>query len=162
MSREQGLNIALVMPSYIEQHFAHLLPQLGLGLIIPTAVVANLLRIGRGEQQLAGNAYVHINRRAPYRFEGTTITIDTATAVCTTEKRTPARTTDYGMPFTTVKSLGQEDVIEAFRKLMPQIPKGPRRFILLPEDEKYFPVVLKFAEDKHSSYFEKVNFARIK
>ena len=126
MKAEQGLGITLLMPSAIELDLSHLLPKLGLQLLVPGSVLAQLYKFGSGQQGYTGQPYVHLQRRTPYTTGGTTIKADTAAAVLSTAEmtnRVPSRTNDYGIPITVPKDLSQQEVEKALLSLKPQIPK---------------------------------------
>ncbi len=165
MNAEQGLNITLLMPSTIEQQLSHLLPKLGLQLLVPGHVLAQLYKFGSDQQIYTGQPFVSVNRRMPYTLGNTTITPDIATAVLSTDEKTrrvPSRTNDYGIPVAVIKTRSQEEVQKALTMLMPQIPKGVSKFAVLPEDEKCFPVFFRITQNKKSFYYYTMEWARIR
>lgn len=165
---EQNLNIALLMPSTIEHDLGHLLPELGLQLLIPGQVLAQLYKLGSGQQRYEGQPYVHVIRNRPYTFGNTTIMVDTATAVLSTGKpgtKAPSRTNDYGIPIAVLESQSQEEVTKAVVNLFPKIPKRPVKFALLSGDQHYFSVFSQLRPDKEDKDFvahHTLQWARIK
>lgn len=165
-AKEQGLNIVLLMPSTIERDLAHLLPKLELQLLIPGHVLAQLYRLGSGQQGYEGQPYVRVERKKPYTLGNMTITIDASVGVLSTDEKTrrvPSRTNDYGIPIAVVKDSSQPEVERAILQLAPQMPKRVSKLIILPESEKYFPRVLRLGTDKaNAHYYESVRWARIR
>ena len=157
--REQNLNITLLMPSTIERDLSKLLPQLGMSLLIPSKVLAQLYRIGMEEQQNINRnserAYVKVLRQEPYALGRTTIRADTAKDVVTEgippvlrEVGFPVFSTDkyanpieYGIPVRVVKDLTEDELYRALKGFEP-VPRNFKLF-LLPEAQKYRPAVIR-------------------
>lgn len=180
---EQGLKITVVMPSYIEQHLHHLLPQLGFRYMLTSNVLAKLYRLGTEsgimEQKHDGQPYILMQRAQRYAFGKTSINVDVATDVLSTdgpERRVPARTHEYGIPVFIVKTLSREEIenailsrLEVIPSLKPQARRGVNRkgfvFAALPEDEKYLPLIGRLKNERSngnsSLSYEQLKWGRL-
>lgn len=166
--REQNLNITLLMPSTIERDLGQLLPELGLQLLVPGQVLAQLYKLGSGQQRYEGQPYVHVMRNRPYTFGNTTIMVDTATAVLSignASAKAPSKTNDYGIPVAILESQSQEEVTRVVVNLFPKIPKRPVKFAMLSGDQHYFPLFSQLRPDRKDKDFvahRSLQWARIK
>ena len=166
---EQGLNIILVMPSYIKEHLSHVLPKMDFGFLVKSPVLAALYRFGTDQQKYEGQPYIRMLRAQPYTLGKTTIITDVAAEVSSTEpgKKVPARTNEYGIPIIVTKDPSQGEVEKAVLSLKPQVPRKLTgfRFAVLPESEKYLPMFFRLIKEKNNgeivASYEPIRWARI-
>lgn len=163
---ENHLNITVVMPSYIREHFAHLLPELNLRYLVTGKAMADLYKLGTGQQQQPGQPYLHVVRSQPFRFGRVTIVTDLASEVRVLEpgKRLPARTKDYAIPVMTVKDGGQEEREAAILSLKTHIkPKKLHgfKFAVATGSAKYLPTFFQIRREKSEYVYESARWARI-
>lgn len=162
---EQGLDVTIIAPSYIRQHFAWLLPELGLQLLVPDSVLADLYVAGKNGESGSGVTCVRVQRRQQFAFGGFKIETERAIGVFKlgSQRKAPYKTDSYGIPAVTTKDLGQQQVEDAMHRLKPVMPQrlAKFKFALLPESEKYFPTFLSITTQKGKLFYEKIMWARI-
>lgn len=143
---ERRRKIKLILPSFAERHLSYLLPEMKFELLVPTPIVAELYKIGTGEQKFEGVPFVYVERKAPYTLGETTITADIAREIRSTKgaKSVPSGTKDYGIPIAIVKDTTNESLNDALPRILAGFAKQKLPAVFLPEDEKHFPVFYRF------------------
>jgi hypothetical protein len=146
MRAKYGLQMKPAGPKFIGENLSHLLPELGIKLIVPYELVVKMYNIATSGKKYAAMPYVVVERSQPYTFGEATINVDTAKDIMMAGRgiKIPSTAKYYGIPIVAVRATTPETVRDVYLNVIEQIAKSEQiRVFFMAADKKFFPFVYK-------------------